>query len=40
VVTLEENALFVRVDDKTKIRVLKSAIAEKLEDVASPVEKK
>jgi preprotein translocase subunit YajC len=40
VVSLEENALFVRVDDKTKIRVLKSAVAERLEDPTSPVEKK
>jgi preprotein translocase subunit YajC len=40
VVSLEDNALFVRVDDKTKIRVLKSAVADKVEDQAVSTEKK
>ena len=40
VVSLEDNALFVRIDDKTKIRVLKSAVAEKVEDQAASTEKK
>jgi preprotein translocase subunit YajC len=40
VVSLEESALYVRVDEKTKIRVLKSAVAEKLEGDVPPTEKK
>jgi preprotein translocase subunit YajC len=37
---LEDTSLYVRVDDKTKLRVLKSAIAEKLEDSVASTEKK
>ena len=40
IVSLEDSSLFVRIDEKTKIRVLKSAVAEKVEDQAVSTEKK